>query len=99
MDCTRHELLRQLTALDFVLVDLQLYLDTHPADQVALAQFNSTLMQADMLRRSYERMFGPLTSYRSPSIYPWQWISNPWPWQYDFNFEIDGKECDDNVGV
>jgi len=88
----RNELLKQLTALDFMLVDLQLYLDTHPYDRDALMKYNAALMQADMLRNAYERMHGPLTSFRSPSGYPWQWINNPWPWTYEFNFKLAGEE-------
>lgn len=33
----RNELLKQLTALDFMAVDLQLYLDTHPNDRKLFA--------------------------------------------------------------
>lgn len=92
MDMNRQELLKQLTALDFMAVDLHLYLDTHPCDREALMKYNSVVMQANMLRNNYERLYGPLTSYRSPSPYPWQWINNPWPWNCDFNFKLTGKE-------
>ncbi|MCL6489696.1 MAG: spore coat protein CotJB, partial [Alicyclobacillus mali] len=34
-----YQYLQELQAIDFVLVDLTLYLDTHPDDEQALAQF------------------------------------------------------------
>lgn len=92
MNIDRQELLKQLTALDFMAVDLQLYLNTHPNDREALFRYNSVVAQADMLRQTYERMYGPLCSYRSRSAYPWQWINDPWPWQYGFNFKLAGEE-------
>ena len=88
----RSELLLQLTALDFMAVDLHLYLDTHPHDRVALARYNCIIMQAEVLRDAYQTAYGPLYSYRSPSSYPWQWTNNDWPWNYDFNFDLAGEE-------
>ena len=82
----RHEILKKLMELDFVAVELQLYLNTHPDCREALEKFNFVVAQAQMLRQEYERKYGPLTSFRSPSVYPWQWINNPWPWDYSFNF-------------
>lgn len=88
----RDKMLEELTALDFVAVDLALYLDTHPLDQEALSHYNSVVRQAGMLRNQYERAFGPLDSFRSPSRHPWQWIDNPWPWQMPFNIQLAGEE-------
>ena len=34
------EILRKLTALDFIAVDLALFLDTHPDDREALDKYN-----------------------------------------------------------
>jgi spore coat protein JB len=84
----RDEMLRELTALDFVAVDLALYLNTHNDDREALSQYNAILSKANTLRHQYESNFGPLYSYRSPSAYPWQWDKDPWPWEYDFNFML-----------
>lgn len=40
LDDEYYQLLEQIQAADFVLVELTLYLDTHPNDQQALQQFN-----------------------------------------------------------
>lgn len=92
MNNQKDELLKLLTSLDFMAVDLALYLDTHPNDRAALSQYNSIITQADSVRRSYQEKYGPLYSFRSPSGYPWQWSQNPWPWDADFNFSLAGEE-------
>jgi spore coat protein JB len=88
----RDELLLQLTALDFMLVDLHLYLDTHPNDKEALAKYNAIIAKADTLRNSYQQKYGPLYAYRSPSRYPWEWTDGSWPTLREYNFELPGKE-------
>ncbi|HOJ10076.1 MAG TPA: spore coat protein CotJB [Clostridiales bacterium] len=92
MEMNKQSLLKKIMELDFVAVDLQLYLNTHPCDKEALCKFNTIVNQAHMLRQEYERLYGPLCSYRSPSRYPWQWINNPWPWNYCFNFRMSREE-------
>ncbi|NLM36047.1 MAG: spore coat protein CotJB [Clostridiales bacterium] len=83
-DKKKLELLEQIMAIDFMVVDLNLYLNTHPMDKDALAKYNSFAMQSKMLRESYERLYGPI-SQGSTSSYPWQWIKEPWPWEYEAN--------------
>ena len=57
-DKKKLELLEQIMAIDFMVVDLNLYLNTHPMDKDALAKYNSFAMQSKMLRESYERLYG-----------------------------------------
>ncbi len=77
-----YTLLEELQAIDFVLVELTLYLDTHPNDAQALEQFNHHVQQRQLLAQRYESEFGPLLQFgRSHSEYPWQWWEPPWPWQ------------------
>lgn len=88
---TEKELLKNLTALDFMAVDLQLYLDTHPDDSEALEKYNSVIKEADALRCEYEKKYGPLFSFRSyVHSDRFNWIDNPWPWERDANFNIEG---------
>lgn len=87
MDINKFELLEQITALDFMIEDLHLYLDTHPTDRNALAKHNSAVMQCKMLKEKYEKHYGPLVE-GSCSAYPFQWINEPWPWEYEANFRI-----------
>jgi spore coat protein JB len=87
MNKERLELLKQITATHIMVEDLQLYLNTHPTDREALARYNSYAKQMRMLIDQYEKCFGPLTEH-SPSRYPWQWICEPWPWEYEANFKL-----------
>jgi spore coat protein JB len=77
-----YELLEQLQAVDFALVDLTLYLDTHPQDYQAIQQFNQLAQTRKQLKKQYETSYGPLQQYgNSYSNYPWNWDNAPWPWQ------------------
>ena len=62
MDTSREELLKQLSALDFTIIELNLYLNTHPHDRNALMKHNTGVAQAKMVRAEYERRFGSLTA-------------------------------------
>ena len=75
----REDMLIDISALDFMLTDLNLYLDTHPCDVNALMLFNNIKAQADMCRNQFTDAFGPLTP-GSTSNTTWNWIDNPWPW-------------------
>lgn len=80
MKDARDKMLKEVMALDFMAIELNLYLNTHPYDQRALMIFVSTVQQAKMARDNYERMYGPITACASNS-FPWPWIEEPWPWE------------------
>lgn len=82
MDCQQEKMLREVMAADFTLIELNLYLDTHPCDQRALALYCQCLQRAKMLRENYERCYGPLSPMSPYTVGPnWRWIEEPWPWQ------------------
>ncbi len=88
----REDMLKRLMVLDFMAVDLQLFLDTHPHDSEAIEKYNSVIAEGDKLRAKYEENFGPLYSFRSSSERDFfSWIDEPVPWQNDFNFSLDVK--------
>ena len=72
--------LKELMALEFMAIDLNLYLDTHPHDYKALMIFIGTVQRINIVRAEYEQMYGPITASASNS-YPWPWIRSPWPWE------------------
>jgi spore coat protein JB len=79
---TYYSFMQELQAVDFVLVELTLYLDTHPDDDQALAQFNQFQRRKRTLMRQFEENFGPLQQYgNSPVGQTWTWSDSPWPWQ------------------
>jgi len=83
------ELLKLIVASEFMKDDLALFLNTHPMDQEALSKYNFYVMESKGLKESYEMNYGMLSEHNSLSPYPWQWINNPWPWEYDANFNLD----------
>lgn len=77
-----YSLLEEIQAIDFVIVELNLYLDTHPQDLEAIKQFNEMTLKSMELKQHFEQQFGPLMNFgRSFSGYPWSWNETPWPWQ------------------
>jgi spore coat protein JB len=77
-----YTMLRDLQAVDFVLVELTLYLDTHPNDMQAVQQYNQFAQKRREIVSEFEPKFGPLYSFgHSFTQCPWQWIESPWPWQ------------------
>jgi spore coat protein JB len=74
--------LEEIQAIDFALVELTLYLDTHPNDHQAMQQFNEYAQQAMQLKRNFETKYGPLQQYgNSYTDGNWSWGTSPWPWQ------------------
>mgnify|MGYP001353004095 FL=1 len=77
-----YRLLQQLQEIDFVLVELALYLDTHPDDLNALKQYNDFALKRQEVSCEFEKHYGPLMQFgHSYSAYPFQWPNTPWPWQ------------------
>jgi spore coat protein JB len=77
-----YQWLEQLQTVDFVLLELQLYLDTHPGDLQALQQFHGWRERRKLVKSQFEARFGslhPVDSAGTP--YHWDWGEPPWPWQ------------------
>lgn len=75
----RQRLLRRIAAIDFSIVELHLYLDTHPDAIDILRKLNEYEEKSSELKRDFEKKFGPLTSLDKEKN-NWEWVSNPWPW-------------------
>ena len=76
---TYKEMLDEIRALSFAVVELAEYLDTHTDDRRALALHKEYANKLNDLKDKYQRVFGPLSIY-----YPcnkWRWLEGPWPWE------------------
>ena len=82
----RDDLLKHITVLDFMAVDLQLFLNTHPDNTEALRIYNEIVACGQKAHERYEAEYGPLVTFRSKGWPDWAWKNEPWPWQEDFNF-------------
>jgi len=76
-------ILNRLLEMQFVAIELNLYLDTHPCDQEALNDYNCAVEILRQLKREYEECHGPLFHFgwslnRGDE---WQWAEEPWPWE------------------
>lgn len=77
---TAAELADELAACRFALIDLVLFLDTHPDDTAALSRFAE--LQSDYARLSalYAQHIGPLTlADAGESGGVWNWNRDPLP--------------------
>jgi spore coat protein JB len=81
----RLALLKEVQELEFALIDLALFLDTHPQDRAALRDYAAVRDKHMAVITRYEELYGPL-SFRSttPVKCPWQWIEGPWPWEIEY---------------
>lgn len=74
--------LAELQALEFVLVELGLYLDTHQDDAEAFALFQQYAALEKEGRERYEAMYGPLTQNAAANGKCYCWLKDPWPWNF-----------------
>ncbi len=89
-DCAstdRVKLLNKIREVGFAVVELNLFLDTHPYDRGALTMFKRLCEKKQMLTEEYTRKYGPLKACDSSENVPFDWVSeaNKWPWE---------KECE-----
>ena len=76
----RDALSKKISTYQFAMLDLQLFLDTHPNDSATLEQMQHYQKLAEPLIEQYEEQYGPLTK-RGESGNCWNWIKAPWPWE------------------
>ncbi|MCL6591037.1 MAG: spore coat protein CotJB [Firmicutes bacterium] len=78
------EMLKNLQAVEFTALDLNLYLNTHPGDQRALSDFSASIREAEVLKKTYTSRYGPLMAEDSANQTQWRWALEPWPWDLDY---------------
>jgi len=79
--------LSELQALGFAVQELALYLDTHREDREALELYRSYQKMYEHCKEEYSRKFGPLTHGRPSDSESYDWLDDPWPWEYCKNKE------------
>ena len=77
----RQSLLMDIQKVDFMLVDLNLFLDTHPEDREALRFYHEMNAQRQKAVAEYTAEYGPLTAGSVTNAERWTWVDSPWPWQ------------------
>jgi spore coat protein JB len=78
----KETLLRQINAIAFSMLDLRLFLDTHPRDNTAISLLNKYKVKYTAAIAEFERMYGPYNTNYDTTGNMWQWINDPWPWEF-----------------
>ena len=68
---SREKLLAWIDQVSFAVVEMNLYLDTHPEDEDALAFFREKVELRKEALKQYAEQYG-----RS-----FEWVMQPWPWE------------------
>jgi len=77
----KNRLLEEIRSYGFTVLELALYLDTHPNDVKALRLYGAVSDKLKELQENYEQNYGPLTITGVNSGDGWTWINGPWPWE------------------
>lgn len=77
----------QLQAIEFVILELSLYLDTHPENKEALHLYRKYQQMYDAAKKQYTKNIRPLCHMNPSEDTKYTWISDPWPWEYAANKE------------
>ncbi len=80
----RQQLLKNLQAAHFALIEANLFLDTHPSDKDALAFYEKMQKQYKEWMEEFTEKFGALSSLnvKTQGDY-FEWVNNPWPWELE----------------
>lgn len=81
----KEDLKNLIRTTSFAMLELALYLDTHPDCTCGLEAYHSYHKIFIEALECYQRRFEPLTIYGEYNKDEWTWANKPWPWQ---------KECD-----
>lgn len=77
----------ELQALGFAIQELTLYLDTHRDDREALELRRQYIALYQNGVKEYEKRCGPLTHMTAGAGDSYDWLDDPWPWEYAANKE------------
>ena len=73
---TRSDMIQKIKEYKFAIIEIGLYLDTHPDDQKAICLHKEYSNKYKKLTDQYQKLYGPLTI-----MYPcnkWRWLEEPW---------------------
>ncbi len=79
--CQKDQLLHDIGIVGFVLIELGLYLDTHPFDRNALEYFNHYSRIKQQMTKEFSMKYYPLTLELAESGKEWRWGAAPLPWE------------------
>lgn len=78
----------EMQALHFAVQELALYLDTHRDDREALELYRSYQQMYEKCRAEFMRKRGPLNHQHVSQAEGYDWLDDPWPWEFCANKEV-----------
>lgn len=78
----------ELQALAFAVQELALYLDTHQDDQEAYELYTQYQTILETKNKEYVKKRGPLCHKDITHHKEYNWLKDPWPWEYAGNQEV-----------
>lgn len=79
--------LSELQVLGFAIQELALYLDTHRDDREALELYRGYQQMYQRCREEYRKSHGPMNHMHPSESETYDWLDDPWPWEYCQNKE------------
>ncbi|MCM1325276.1 MAG: spore coat protein CotJB [Bacteroidales bacterium] len=77
----QEQMLKDIGIVSFVVVELTLYLDTHPFDRSAMEYFNHYNRIRTQLIKEFSQKYYPLTTDMADCSKDWRWGMAPLPWE------------------
>ena len=81
MDSGKKQLLDMISEASLAMVDIALFLDTHPYDKNALEYYNQCVELVASAKKAYEDVYGPLSLSCNLNFEEWDWNKNDMPWE------------------
>ena len=78
----------ELQTLAFAIQELALYLDTHRTDREAFDLYQNYQTMYEHCLKEYRMKYGPMNHSRVAEGEDYQWLDDPWPWEYSKNKEV-----------
>ena len=74
--------LGDLMSLNFVMKELNLYLDTHADDTEAFQMMKEVIALSEKCQKEYAAKYGPVMLSDLKNADHYSWLHDPWPWEY-----------------
>ena len=75
----QQKMLLRIQELDFIINDLNLYLDVYPNDMKCYELFKKYCLELESLKKKYEEKYQVLELINDTKG-KYTWIDEPWPW-------------------
>lgn len=79
---SKEVMMKSIQEVQFTMIDLMLYLDTHPCDSFAIERYNMAAEELHKLHVSFSEKYGPIMWGSMNEGDTWLWGEEDFPWDY-----------------